>query len=72
MTEVTISEVYETINKHNPISGHHWTEQGRLKGYEVSGGWFTTTFHRRYAAAEKEKSLREGINKKFPFDGKNA
>lgn len=62
-----ISECFHTIEKHNPISGHRWTEQGESYGWEVSGGYWTRTFHKKYEAAVKEKEIRDSIDKKFPF-----
>lgn len=69
MNDIAIVPIYTTIEKHNPISGHTWTEfTGEIKGYEVSGGFFCRTFHRKLDSAEKEKQIRKSMVTKFPFD----
>ena len=35
--QVRIREVFKTIDRRNPISGHEWTEHGPTTGYEVVG-----------------------------------
>jgi len=40
---ITIRREYHTIEKSNPVSGHHWTEKGDFKGYYVTGGNFGET-----------------------------
>lgn len=64
---ICITPVYKQIERHNPISGHRWAEYGDLLGYEVHGGLWTRTVHKTLAGAEREKSLRESIDKKFPM-----
>ena len=56
-----IHEVYKRVEKHNKISGHRWSEDGALTGYEVTGGGFMRTKHRNLKGAEKELSLREKL-----------
>jgi hypothetical protein len=55
----------KTIEHHNPISGHRWTEDTILKGYEVSGGRFTTTSHSTLKSAQKEVALRTSLGLKI-------
>ena len=55
---VTIKEEFELIHKHNPASGHHWTEAGKTTGFRVEGGGWAPTHHRTLRAAEKEAETR--------------
>jgi len=65
---ITINQRMKTVYKKNPISGHLWSEQVPMKGFEVSGGkFFTGVFHKTMKSALKEKELREGMIKKFPY-----
>ena len=57
-----ITEIFKTIPKYNPISGHRWTEYGKSTGFEVSGGLWTTTRHRTKESAIKEIKTRNGID----------
>lgn len=67
MNEITIVPKTKTIVKHNPISGHSWTETITVKGYEVWGGKFPMTSHQTLKSAEEEKAFRI----KFPVDMAN-
>jgi hypothetical protein len=71
MEEIRIREVHQEIEtRHkNPYTGERFStfKKGNLKGYEVIGGWFSTTFHKTLRAAEIEMASRISINEKFPF-----
>lgn len=67
MSKVTINPQTKTIWHSNPISGHEWSTQKKLKGFEVSGGGFFTSKHTTLKGAEKEKTLRETMAIKYPF-----
>ena len=66
-TLITINRRMRTDWHKNKVSGHEWSENVLLSGYEVNGGFFVETTHVTLAGAEREKALREGINRKFPF-----
>jgi len=67
MNKATIAPRTKTVWHRNPISGHEWSTNEPLKGFEVSGAGFFTTNHSTMKSAETEVALRESINKKFPF-----
>jgi len=67
MSKVRIVPRTKTVWHRNPISGHEWSTQEPLKGFEVWGGGFFMTTHTTEKGAIKEKELRESINLKFPF-----
>lgn len=62
-----ISKQYRTVWKRNPISGHSWPEYEELKGWEVTGGWWGVSKHRKISKAIEEAELRESIDSKFPI-----
>ena len=57
-----IQESYKTIDRHNPISGHSWTELKEKIGYIVIGGLWLTTKHKTYNSALKEVETRKNID----------
>ena len=65
--KIRIVEVRKETIKHNPISNHSWIEYGDVIGYEVVGGGFKRTKHKRLTYAEEEKALRERMLEKFPY-----
>lgn len=67
MEKLRIIEVFETIERHNPVSGHRWSEQGDSIGFEVTGGRWVRARFKTLAAAERDKAIKESINKKFPL-----
>ena len=67
MDYIRITPVHEEIQHHNLVSGHSWSETGRLLGYEVRGGFFTTSWHRSLKSAEKEERSRRDFNAKWPW-----
>jgi hypothetical protein len=69
MEPVRIVPKTKTVWHRNPYSGHEWSTQVPLKGYEVWGGGFFMRSFRTLKAAENEKSVRESINRKFPYEG---
>jgi len=63
---VRITEVFKRINKHNPISGHSWTEHGETTGYEISGGVFVgRTKCKTLKQAEKAAKEMTAFTEKF-------
>jgi len=67
MNAVRILPRDKTVWHKNRRTGEEWSENVLLKGFEVWGGLFAVTTHTKLCGAEKEKALRESINKKFPF-----
>lgn len=67
MRTAVITERSKTVWKRNPVSGHEWPETILLSGFEVSGGLMGRTGHPTLRAAEREKEVRDSINRKFPF-----
>jgi len=67
MNKITIAPRTKTVWHKCKQSGHEWSTNEPLKGFEVSGGLFCTTNHMTMKSAEKEKAFREHFNKKFPF-----
>lgn len=58
----------KTIWHKNPISGHEWSTQEPLEGFEVIGpGVCQATTHWTIKNAEAEKLLRDEMYKKYPF-----
>jgi hypothetical protein len=64
---VTINRRMRTDWHKDRMSGEEYSTQRLLSGYEVNGGFFQETVHMTLAGAEKEKALRETMNRKFPF-----
>jgi hypothetical protein len=60
-TPPAIHDVRKRIEKHNPISGHRWAEDGDIIGYDVTGGGWMRTHHKTERGAEKELGIRETI-----------
>ena len=52
MAKVRITEVYQEITKSNPVSGHRWTEKGKLLGYEIYGPTGLLSTHKKPEMAE--------------------
>lgn len=50
--ELRIREVFKLVHRHNPISGHRWTEHGKTTGYEVVGKFGVISKHRKLERAE--------------------
>lgn len=71
MEPIRIVEVYQEIEtKHqNPYTGERYStwKKGKLRGYEVTGGWFCRTFHKTIKSAEAEEKIRTSVNVKFPW-----
>jgi len=67
MTEWKIYEVRKQIKKRNPVSGHQWTEEGDIIGFEVVGP-FTRDHYKTYKKAEKELTISKAFYDKYPFD----
>ena len=67
MSDIRILPKTKTRWHKNPISGHEWSTDEILRGYEVWGGLWCMTNHLTLKGAEKEKAHREEMNKKFPF-----
>jgi predicted transcriptional regulator len=69
---ITITNIYSTVVKHNSLSGHSWSENEKIIGYEVDGGgciyddiycpWLTSK-HRTLSSAKKEFNKRVEIYK---------
>ena len=63
---VRLVEVFKTVEKRNPISGHRWTEHGETIAYEVvtPGGR-----HRYKSEAKAVKELAEwkAFYEKYPL-----
>ena len=57
--------IYKEIEKFNPKSEHHWTEQGKIIGYEVTGGIWCRTNHLTIKKAKEEIELREFLDEKY-------
>ncbi len=51
-TQVSIREKFKRIDKHNPISGHQWTEHGETIAYQVIGA---TGVHSQHKTLEKAR-----------------
>ena len=66
MSKIVIEQKTKKIWHHNPISGHRWSEDVPIKGYEVWGGGFFHTSHATLEKAEKERDIRISLNKNFP------
>ena len=65
---ITIKPRTKTVYKTNNISGHFWSEEVPVKGFEVEGGkFFTGSYHNSMKSALKEKQIREDMIKKFSF-----
>jgi hypothetical protein len=67
MEPIRIVDVFQFVERRNPISGHRWAERGKHIGYEVCGGRWIRQFHRTLDAAEQDKAIKESINRKFPY-----
>ena len=65
MTQATIREVFKLIPKHNPISGHQWTEHGPTTSYKVMGNGVEHSRHKSSAAAEKARESLQAFYNKF-------
>ena len=65
--QISIDHVYETLWHHNILSGHHWSTPGKFLYYEVSGGFFTTTRHKKLKNAIKERDEHKEFIRKYPF-----
>lgn len=64
--EYGVYERTKTVDKHNPISGHRWTEEIKQNGFEVSGGnFYTGKYHRTLKGAKNEIELRKKVSKLF-------
>lgn len=59
----SINEIFKTVHKSNPVSGHKWSENGKSIGFEVRGGLWFTTRHKTMKNAKKELDLRIRIDK---------
>jgi len=55
--------VCKRVECYNPISGHRWSEDGEISGYDVTGGGWMRTSHSTLKGAEKELTLRNKICK---------
>lgn len=64
---VYVSQVSKTIYRKNTISGHEWSEIVLINKWECSGGGFVTSVFNSRKKAEKEKDLRIGMLKRFPY-----
>jgi len=58
-----ITENFQSVKKTNPVSGHGWTEKGKLLYYTVRGGGWLPTNHRTIKGASRELALRNQILK---------
>lgn len=58
---ILIKETFKLIHKHNPISGHRWTEHGKTTGWDVTGGGWMRSTHKTLKDAEKEAATRKKI-----------
>ena len=60
-TNPAMHEVYKRVECTNSISGHAWAEQGKIIGYEVTGGGWMREYFRTEKAALAELTLRNKI-----------
>ena len=66
MAKVRITEVYQEITKSNPVSGHRWTEKGKLLGYEIYGPTGLLSTHKKPEMAELARKEWEEFFTKYP------
>lgn len=52
---IRIRDVYRTVWKTNPISGHSWPEHGPTTGYEIVGPYGVLDKARTQEAAERKR-----------------
>lgn len=60
-----ISAVRKQFERHNPVSGHRWTEYGEIIGYEVYGNKWSTQRFKKCENALREKQERDAFDKKY-------
>lgn len=64
-TQVTIRERFNLIEKHNPVSGHRWTEHGPTTCFYVIGACGISSRHNTIEGAEKAKQELQNFYNKF-------
>lgn len=60
-TDPKMSVVRKRVDCKNLISGHEWSEEGAIVGYDVTGGGWMRSHHKTEKSAEKELDLRNKI-----------
>ena len=65
MTPAYVTEVYERIDCHNPLSGHCWTEWGRFLYYEVADGLWPRDKFRSLAKAQAAADAHNQLMKRM-------
>lgn len=61
----TVHEKIKTKYHYNRASDHWWSEDVKLKGFEVSGGKFFTTSHKTLEGAKREIDMRKRLTVLF-------
>lgn len=69
MPEVRIREVFKRIEKHNPVSGHRWTEHGPTTSYEIAGPTGVCARARSQAGADKKRAEWQAFYNLYPPKG---
>jgi hypothetical protein len=55
----------KTVVHRSPLSGHEWTTDEPLKGFEVWGGHFFMTSHSTLRSAEREVEVRTSLERRL-------